>query len=312
MVHTLKEFDEVGTLAHSKLEGYAKVKAENTDITSILGYADNPTAFLTSVNEVIDALLKMQKVCLADKEITSPSLISYTTYNSSNSFDFSLRASKNVGIKYKKVHTISINEDMVYNLANAIADVTTDIIGYKYAEENLGVLNDIVAKACEDVGCNYTVSFTSLTDVKYFVADIDDNHLTVAVPVENAIDMSNIPLIYDQKDEFSRLVAKQAYDNLVFDLKLNQTVVQFMKANDQLIVALTGGKTKVSASNLLRGTYHKKARYVKEGAVGYVSTDSWFALLRNDGDGKFSVVLSPFDKKSLLLVDLDPTEALDE
>lgn len=312
MVHTVEEFNEVGTLAHKELEGYAKVKTENTDVASIVESANNPSSFLTSVNEVVDALLKMQKVCLADMEIASPSLISYTTYNSSKSFDLSLRASKNVGIKYKKVHSIAINEDMIYSLANAVADVTTEIIGYKYAEENLGVLNDIVAKACEDADCDYTVSFTSLADVKYFVADIDDKHLTVAVPVENAIDMSNIPLIYDQKDEFSILVAKQAYSSLVFDLKLNQTVVQFMKANNQLIVTLTGGKTKVSASNLLRGTYHKKARYVKEGAVGYVSTDSWFALLRNDGADGFSVVLSPFDKKSLLLVDIDPTEALDE
>lgn len=223
--------------------------------------------------------------------------------------------------KYRADLDVDFTESFVSDVANFVVKALFDMRWIESAVENVAVLNEKLDGIFAENPIPYKVHFGVDWESSSPIISITDEEIVFNTDLTEALDIANLS-IFCSGDEYSDLVASKAVTSLVEGVSAAQTPVQLIKAKVPLIMDLTQLKTKKRASKLIRTAYHRQAKYlgrVNKG-IGYFDEDveidgktvEVFSLVSKAEDGTFSVILSPFDVKTLLNVEYDVVGAVKE
>lgn len=214
---------------------------------------------------------------------------------------------------YRHAVTIKCDDNLIKTMCETYAYALIQLLYVDFAGENIKEANSVIAGLIAENEIPFTFEFT-ISDKSAMINSITDSKVVFNASIENAFELSRNPL-FQSGDEYSDRVRETAVTALVERLKSVQTTTQLIKAGVDIIVELTGVKTKKRADKLIRQTYHKKAEHfnaVKTGIGYYEGTakvdgeeTEIFALLEKKEDGTIEVILAPFDIKTLFTVKAD-------
>lgn len=240
-------------------------------------------------------------------------LTSYKTYGEGTmtSVVVTIKSKLKDPIKYKKVVDLDVqSESFVSDFVTAFTKSAFEMFYRHEVEDNLSEINELIEKLCAENSIPYTFGFT-VSDSSAYVTEITDDKVIFNASLESALDVSKLGL-FCTGDSYYDFVREQQTDKLINDLKAVPTTVQLIKARIDLIETLVGFKTKKRADSLIRKSYHKQAKYFNKvrAGLGYVEKEladgtQIFAILEKSEGGEISVALSPFDVKTMAVVDYD-------
>lgn len=288
-------------------------KVNEARVASIQGKSvDEGLAIISDIVADIESVLKAPRV----EGTGLPAYLSKIVAKETDldTVTVSVRTKLKADYKYRKDTVVAVDADFITNAGKAYLDALYEMFYIEQAMENVTELNAKVAEIIAENEIGYGFEFAVDTDTDAMVLAIDNNKVVFNASVSRAHAISTLG-IFQGGDEYSNLVCKEATENLVAALKSVQTPVQLIKANVGLIKEVTGVSTKKRASKLIRGSYHRQAKFlngVKEG-VGYFEETvkingedvEVFALVQKAEDGTLSVVLNPFNMKDLFNVEYD-------
>ena len=312
----VKIADGIYAEATASLTKLADVK--KAQVASIVGksVADGIEVIQNIVAD-IESVLKAPRV----EGVGLPAYLSKLTYEdgSMDKITVSVRTKLRSAYKYRKDTVVTVDEDLVMTIGKAYIDALYDMFYIEEAIANVEALNEKVAAIIEENEIPYTFKFAVNADTDAIVLSVDNDVVVFNANIAKAHDIARLG-IFSSGDEYNNLICKEATDKLVASLKAIPTTVQLIKGNVALIKEVTGVSTKKRASKLIRGSYHRQAKYlgtVKAG-VGYFEETvkingedtEVFALVSKAEDGTLAVVLNPFDIKTLYNVEFDVIEAV--
>lgn len=212
-----------------------------------------------------------------------------------------------------------LDDDFVINMGTAYLDSLFEMFYIELAMENVEELNDILAEITKENEIPYTIKFIIDHTADSPIASITDDEVVFNAGISEALGLSSLGLL-QSGDDYNDLVRTNATNELVAVLKAAQTTPQLIKSKVKVINALLDLPTRKKASKIIRETYHRQARYlnkVKKG-VGYyldkvkVNDEEIevFSLVEKAEGGEMTVILKPFDTKTLYNVDIDVLEAV--
>lgn len=247
------------------------------------------------------------------------SKISLESDESSRTLCISIRSKLKAACKFVRERAIAISDNLIEDIATFYIDSLFEMFYLDEAHNNVTALNEMIANLVAENEIPYSVVFTVSDTAKTIIGSISDTCLEINASISEAHDLSSLGLFYSGS-EYNDMVAAEATKKLVDELKAVQTPVQFLKSNNDLIKKLTGVSTKKRANKLIREIHHRKAENlgsVKQG-VGYYNAEvevagetvEIFALIEKAEDGTKTVVLSPFNVKTLEKVDFDVLAAV--
>ena len=231
----------------------------------------------------------------------------------------SIRSKLKADYKFSRERVIAINDDIIESIATFYTDALFEMFYLDIANENVKELNDKIAGIIAENEIPFSVSFVVSDTAAAIVSSISDNNLVLNASVSSAHEISNLGIFFEG-NEYNDMVAAESTNKLVNELKAVQTPVQFLKSNNDLIKKITGVSTKKRASKLIREICHRKAENlngVKQG-IGYYNNTvdvngeevEVFALVEKAEDGTKTVILSPFNVKTLENVEVDVLAAI--
>lgn len=272
-----------------------------------------------NVKDIIEAIVKG-----TDFEGVSVNkfLSSFKSFEADGKLDYielTIKSKLRAEYGYRSVVTIKAGDDMIQKMCDAYADALIQLLYIDLAGENIKELNTLIETIVAENNIPISFGFTISDKSNSFIASIDNNKVVFNASIANAFELSKDAL-FQEGDEYADRVRETAVEGFVENLKAIQTTPQIIKSGMSIITDLTGLKTKKRAERLIRQTYHKQAVHfnsVKEG-IGYyedtVTVDGEeveiFALLQKDAEGEISVILNPFNVKTLFTVDYDVLKAV--
>lgn len=224
----------------------------------------------------------------------------------------SIRSKLKAAYKFVRERNVTITDNIVEDIATFYIDALFEMFYLDMAHKNVTALNDKIAGIVKENEIPYTVVFVVSDTAKTIVNSITDNSLVLNASISEAHNIASLGLFYEGS-EYNDMVAAEAAKKLADELKAVQTPVQFLKSNNDLIKKLTGVSTKKRANKLIREIHHRKVENldaVKQG-IGYFNAEvevageqvEIFALVEKSEDGTKTVILSPFNVKTLEKVD---------
>lgn len=230
-----------------------------------------------------------------------------------------IRSKLNAAYKYRKDTEVMLDDDFVLNMGAAYLDSLFEMFYIELAMENVDELNGILANITKENEIPYSIKFVIDHTADSPIASITDDEVVFNAGISEALELSTLGLL-QSGDDYNDLVRTNATNELVAVLKAAQTTPQLIKSKVKIISSLLDLPTRKKASKIIRETYHRQARYldkVKKG-VGYYldkaevngETIEVFALVEKAESGEMTVVLKPFDTKTLYNVDIDVLEAV--
>lgn len=279
---------------------------------------DEGLAIVSTLVSAVEANIKAARV----DGFALPAFLSKVSVNDNNMnvVYLTVKTKLKADYKYRKDAEITVDENLIKNIAQVYIDALFNMFYIEVARENVAELNDKLAEVIAENEIPYGVSFAVDVDTDASVLEVDNNKVVFNASISKAQDIASFSIFQQKDDEYSKLVYDKAIENLVAALKAIQTPVQLIKGNLQLVKDVTGISTKKRASKLIRESYHRKAMYldrVKTG-IGYYNEDveingetvEVFALVGKAEDGSLNVVLNPFNVKDLCNVDYDVIAAV--
>lgn len=275
--------------------------------------------------EVIADILKgvetMFKAANVDL-ITLPAFLSkFSTVDSEHVTSIHLRVTSKLRaeIKYSKDADIKVDENFILNVAEVYEEALYAMYYANMANDNVKELNARIADLLIANDIPYMFEFAVNLGTEAPVLSISDTNIVFNANIQNAHSISDLP-IFQSGDSYSDLIRNEAETNLIEALKGITTPVQLIKSNVKLIRTITDLATKKRASKLIRMSYHRQAKFLDKvnAGIGYynetvnidgVETEV-FALVEKVVDGTMSVILRPFDVKTMMNVDYDVLGAL--
>lgn len=270
--------------------------------------ADDIMAIVTDIEAVL-AGARCENVGL-------PKFLAKVTYDGDTleTINLNVRTKLKSAFHYRKDAVIAVDKNIIENLSKVYTDALFEMYYIEAAIENVEALNAKVAEIIEQAGVPYTFKFAVDNETSAMVLSINDSEVVFNANVACAHDIANLG-IFKSGDEYDNLVCAATTEKLITALKAAQTPVQLIKGNVQLIKDVTGVSTKKRASKLIRGSYHRQAKFLSgvKAGIGYFDETvkiggedvDVFALVSKSEDGNLSVVLSPFDTKTLFGVKFD-------
>lgn len=306
-----------GALKTTLSEAKALKEAKEQGITT--GDYDSAHDGIQKVKDIIEAIVKG-----TDFEGTSVSkfLSSFKSFDADGKLDYielTIKSKLKAEYPYRSVVTIKADDTLIDKMCDAYADALIQLLYIDLAGENIGEINALINQIVTENNIPISFGFTISDKTNSFIASIDNSKVVFNASIANAFELSKNAM-FQEGDEYADRVRETAIEGFVENLKALQTTPQIIKSGLSIITDLTGLKTKKRAERLIRQTYHKQAIHfnaVKEG-VGYyeatVTVDGEeveiFALLKKDADGEISVILNPFNVKTLFTVDYDVLAAV--
>lgn len=275
---------------------------------------------LVGISELLAGLNNIVAAATVE-DVGLPKFISKVRTSDSDvlkSVTLSISSKLRAEVKYKREFSIAVDDSLIVSLGNAYVEALFELFYLEMAHENVAVLNEEIAKICaeNEVPANFKFD-VEMSDA--IVLSITDEMVVFNADLHAILNISSLG-IFQSGDGYNDLVRNGAVSKLIEQLKLCQTTVQLIKGKVNLIKDITHMSTKKRASKLIRGAYHRQAKYldrVKSG-VGYyeevVKIDGndtkVFALVEKTEDGDMKVVLHPFDVNTMFNVEYDVLGAL--
>lgn len=302
-------------------EGLASLtEVKKSAVEAMLGKSgDEKLADIVSLVSDIEAVLKAPAV----DGVSLPPYLAKLTYEDGNldSVTVIVRTKLKSTYKYRKDTTVAVDADFIANVGQAYVTALYDMFYIEQANANVEALNEKVGEILQQAEVPYSFRFAVDTETDAMVLSINDSEVVFNANIARAHDVSSLG-IFKSGDEYDNIVRESSTEKIITALKAAQTPVQLIKGNVPIIKDVTGVSTKKRASKLIRDSYHRKAKYLggTKAGVGYydetVSIDgndvNVFAIVSKAEDGELSVVLSPFDVKTLYNVDFDVLAAVKE
>lgn len=305
--------ETVNTLYDDALKTLALYEENNS--SKVKGIADKSADESNKiVADITDAIETVVKGCITDDGSKFPGFISKYDIKEDETLVVALRSKLKADYKFNRAKEIKLSDNLIEEVSLFIVNALVEMYYVEVANENIKELNDKIAGIIEENEIPYTVKFVVSDTATSIVSSITDTSLVLNASVTEAHKIAEQGLFYSG-NEYNDMVAEKAAAQLADDLKAVQTPVQFLKSNSSLIKTVTGVSTKKRANKLIREVCHRKAENldgVKQG-IGYYTGDidingetvTVFALVEKAEDGTKSVILSPFDIKTLEKVDVD-------
>jgi hypothetical protein len=197
----------------------------------------------------------------------------------------------------------------IEKIVDFMKDVYTALLVDDLICENLERVNEVLAEAVKDAGLSYGIKVVSPlgNDNKKIASMTDDEIVFVADP-ERVFTLDTIIVLLDEADEvITEDVITSHYNSLVDDISQAQTPEQLVGIHGGALVAYICDISKrLKPLTLIKKICSKNIEKLRgsKDAVAYYFEDDVFALVERR-DGNFTVVLSPFDVKTLRRVDVD-------
>lgn len=274
---------------------------------------------ITSLVADVEAIVKAPRV----DGIGLPAYLSKVTYEDGNlsAVTITVRTKLKSSYKYRKDTVVAVDEDFVVNAGDAFVTPLYDMFYIEQANENVVALNEKVAEIVAQAEVPYSFRFDVDAESDAMVLAINDSEVVFNANISKMHDISRMG-IFKSGDEYDNIVCSATTEKIITALKAAQTPVQLIKANVPIIKDVTGVSTKKRASKIIRGSYHRQAKYLggTKSGIGYFDETvkingedvDVFALVAKAEDGEITVVLSPFDVKTLYNVEFDVVAAVKE
>ena len=301
------------------MEGLANLKEVKADVVSSITSksVEDGVAIVKDIINAVETIVKAPRV----DGVGLPEFLSRLTYSedSLDKISITIRSKLKAKVKYSKTSEITVDGELVDNIGKFYIDTLYEMYYITVAQENIDELNEKIASIIAENEIPYSFKFVVEPDNNSIVVSIDNNEAVFNASVSKAQDIADLP-IFKSGDEYNDLVCAEATEKLVDSLKAVQTTTQLIKGGVSLIKDIVGVSTKKRANKLIRGSYHRQAKYldkVKSG-IGYYNEIvkingedvEVFALVEKAENGELSVVLNPFDVKTLFNVDFDVIAAV--
>ena len=275
--------------------------------------------------KISEMLAKVDKVfsVYTDDMISLPDHISRFSHSvdNINPITLTVRSKLKANVKYTRSVDITVDENLVASMAQVFSDSLFEMYHLNEAYNNVVELNGMLSDICEANEIPYKFSFNVSSTSTSIIESITNDEVVFNASVSRAQEIADLG-ICQSGNEYADFVHDEAVTTLVEALKAIQTTVQLIKGNIDIIKNITGVSTKKHASKIIRGAYHKNARYIakqKSGVAYYNETVdingeevNVFAIVEKAKDGAMSVVLNPFDTKTLMNVDYGVLKAIKE
>ena len=288
------------------------------------GYVD---AMLASDDEevilknALDIAYSIEAAIVATKveDEVYPKFLANLVVKEKNRIALNVRTKLKSEFKYSSSTDIVVDSGFVTSLGKAYNDILFDMYLLQNATANAKELSTTINDIAKVAELPFDIAFAVDITSSAMVLEITDSKVVFNVSIDNALKAGNLALFKDA-DEYD-IIARNHYINVIGeDLKGIQTPVQLIKSKAGFLKDILGGTTKKRASKIIRGSYHRQAKYldkVKSG-IGYYDETvkingedvDVFALVRKDANNDISVVLTPFDIKTLDNVDFDVVGAV--
>ena len=240
--------------------------------------------------------------------------------NDTSNVEISIRSKLKSSYKYSIKKIVKVTDNFVDEVAEMFRTALFRMYYVEQAKLNLEDLNAKVAEIVADNDVPYSVSFDINPDIDSYILAISNDSIVFNASVDGACKVSELG-IFAEGSSYNDLIRETAIADLGSALKATQTTVQLIKSKISLISSVTEMNTKKRASKLIRGAYHRQAKFLgrlKTSGIGYFSENvlingeevDVFALVEKNEAGELSVVLNPFDVKTTYNVDFDVIEAV--
>lgn len=301
-----RDIEEVARLRKEQVDSF-----EPKDVDDLLKFTSELTA-------AVEAMIRGTQV----EGVSLPKFLLriMSVGESTDKVIISVRSKLNSPYKYRKDTEVVRDANFIQNIGQAYLSGLFEMYYIDAASANMNELNDVIAQLLQEneipIGFKFKVDHTTDADV----LEITDDMVVFNASIEKAQNAADIGIVREGDDEFSALIKQEAIEKFITAMKAVQTTAQLVKSRIPVITDLTGLATRKRVSKLIRKSYHRQARYlniVKKG-VGYydetVKIDgedvNVFALVGKAEDGTLSVVLKPFDVKTMFNVEFDVLEAV--
>ena len=212
--------------------------------------------------------------------------------------------------KFKQVTEVKVDDDFIINAGKAYLDSAIDMYYKGEADRNIDALNAKIKEISEAAGLKATIAFDCRPENANLILNINDEVVTFNASIETALRIAELPIM-QSGNEYNDLVAAKAQGELVDALKAAQTTPLIVKAQLPIVKEITGVSTKKRVVKLIRGSYHKQAKFLGSAKTGYGYVDAEyngtrvFGIVEKGEDGQLSTVLSAFDAETCAAVDVD-------
>lgn len=212
--------------------------------------------------------------------------------------------------KFKQVTEVKVDDDFIINAGKAYLDSAINMYYQGEADRNIDTLNEKIREISDEAGLKATIAFDCRPENPNLVLSINDEVVTFNASIETALRVAELPIMHSG-NEYNELVAAKAQGELVDALKAAQTTPLIVKAQLPIVKEITGVSTKKRVVKLIRGSYHKQAKFLGSAKTGFGYVDAdyngtrVFGIVEKGEDGELSTVLSAFDAETCAAVDVD-------
>lgn len=215
--------------------------------------------------------------------------------------------------KFKYTHVAEqTNSKEVFSTADFFEGVYSALIEEYLAEENLKVVNEVLAQESQKAEATYKVQVvSSLGEGNKTLAYLDDDVVIYVADAERVFELDDIlalvPVTEDLLD-YEKNNIESAKEQISNTFAENQTTVQFVNAHGgALIQYLCNLSSRKKALNLIRKlgkSIDKIATAGSKDGIFVYEKDHTCAIIARE-NGEFKLALSPFDTETYKNVDKD-------
>ena len=302
----------------------SKNKSINGDIYNKIVNAPNVDTAIDIINNFINTVNVIYSAPSANYYVL-PNHIYHVTYYGDSVNDIkvniTIRTKLKEAYKYVKKASLNVQASFFEDVNKTFSDALFEMFYIENARNNLIEVNQIIADICKENDIPYKFSFTVNGSGSSIVESISDEEVVFIASLTNALGVSSLGICAGG-NEYNDYVRSESIDKLVSALSTVPTTTQLVKAKVPLIKSIVGATTKKRAAKIIRGAYHKNARYInkqKAGVAYYNETVdingeevNVFSIVEKTDDGSIKVVLTPFNTETLANVDFDVVSAIKE
>lgn len=251
----------------------------------------------------------------------------------------SATSSRVLNINFSNTKASPIDFKFQYTKASASVDAASiveflssalrHVIGSLMVDENLGALNELLAEASnpENSDLDYTIRFIpASTTTSRFVDRITDDELVIVANDESSFEIPDLVVLtdVDPEGEFAEKETarkEKARASFFQTLEGLDRPVDFLAAKLSLVKLLTNITTHAPATLVTRAYRNgvskailtrKKDTELLVQAEDAEGIDVLGAVRRSGETGEYTVILAPFQRKSLEASDVDIIAAMEE
>lgn len=271
------------------------------------------------VDSIRDIVKKVQLIMVANipDGLKIPKTSLYVSPTGTDSISIvNITISNRISDENKKFsYSSAVTKDnCIEKVFDFIQSVFVALIVDDLVNENLAKVNDVLAQAAAESGIEYEIKVvSSLGNEGKKIASMTDDKIVFVADEERVFSLENIIVLLDEPIELiTSEVIEDHYQRIVEELSTAQTPEQLVGIHGGALVSYVCDISKrlkpVTLIKKICGKNISKIHGDKDTIAYFFENDVYALIARRDG--KFEVILSPFDVKTLHKVDVDVLKAI--